>query len=220
MNLNINPREKLFQYGIDTLTNYELLALIIISGTPEINAIDISKQLLSSYNNSLQKLFSANLKQLNKSPGIGLSKACALLSSFEISRRKGLEIGVNKTKLSSSQDVYNYIKPSFCDLLHEEFRILLLNRNNTVVKNILVSKGGVSGTVVDPRIVFKYAIEELASGVILSHNHPSGNIQPSKPDIDITKKLVKAGDYFDIKVLDHLIVCDSGYYSFADEGII
>ena len=220
MNISTNPRDKLLKYGIESLTNYELLALIIISGTPEINVIDISKQLLSTYNNSLNKLFTANLKQLNKSPGIGLSKACSLLASFEISRRKSLEKGANNSKVNSSQEVYNYLKPNFSDLQHEEFRILLLNRNNRVIRNILISKGGVSGTVVDPRIVFKYAVEELASGVILSHNHPSGNIQPSKPDIDITKKLVKAGDYFDIKVLDHLIVCDSGYYSFADEGII
>jgi len=220
MNFSTNPRDKLLQYGIESLTNYELLALIIISGTPEINVIDISKQLLTTYNNSLNKLFTANLKQLNKSQGIGLSKACALLASFEISRRKSLEIGANNSKVNSSQEVYNYLKPYFSNLLHEEFRILILNRNNRVIRNILISKGGVSGTVVDPRIVFKYAVEELASGVILSHNHPSGNIQPSKPDIDITKKLVKAGDYFDIKVLDHLIVCDSGYYSFADEGII
>ena len=220
MNFSTNPRDKLLQYGIESLTNYELLALIIISGTPEINVIEISKQLLSTYNNSLNKLFTANLKQLNKSQGIGLSKACALLASFEISRRKSLEIGANNSKVNSSQEVYNYLKPYFSNLLHEEFRILILNRNNRVIRNILISKGGVSGTVVDPRIVFKYAVEELASGVILSHNHPSGNIQPSKPDIDITKKLVKAGDYFDIKVLDHLIVCDSGYYSFADEGII
>ena len=215
-----SPREKLEYKGVKYLSDSELLSLILISGTQEITVDLISKNLLHLNKNSLKRLFRLSLSQLLSYKGIGHAKACSLLAAFELARRKDQEPLGTLVSINSSKNAYEYVKSDYIDLQQEEFRVLLLNRNNTIIKNILISKGGVAGTVVDPKIVYKHALEELASSIILVHNHPSGNMRPSDADNAITKKLVKAGEYFDIKVLDHLIVCDSVYYSYADEGKI
>lgn len=213
----IMPREKLIYKGIEYLSDSELLAIIINSGTSESSSIEIANQLLESYD--LRSMARLSYEEFILNKGIGPAKACILLAAFELAKRKDL-ISTNGYKIKSSQDAYDYLSPYFTGLNHEEFRVLLLDRSNKVKKCVLLSKGGISGTIVDPKLVFKYALDALASSVILSHNHPSGNLQALECDITITNKLAKAGQLLEIKVLDHLIISDIGYYSFADESVI
>lgn len=214
------PREKLQIKGKESLSNAELLAVIIGSGYKNVSAVDLAKQILSDNDNSLSVLARLGIADFVKYKGIGVVKAVSIVCALELSRRKHSGASRSKVKIASSKDAYDCIAGLMSDLVHEEFRVLLLNRNNRLIKTDRISVGGISGTVVDPKIVFKKALDCNSSSVILVHNHPSGHVLPSEADIRITDKLVRAGNDLDIKVLDHLIIGEKNYYSFADEGRI
>lgn len=212
------PREKMLQRGIDALTDAELLAIILGSGTRELSAIGLARQVLQEVG-SLVQVARCSVNELTRIKGIGPAKAIAIVSAFEMGRRKGLAPD-EVIKFTSSEKVANYLIPRLADLQQEVFYVLFLNRNNEVKAEKPIHRGGVSATIVDPKLIFREAINQLASALILAHNHPSGNLRPSQADISITHKLARAGQLFDIKVLDHIIVSHRGYFSFADEGIM
>lgn len=214
------PREKFMKLGRQNLTDTELVAILIRSGTEKKSAIDLSKEILAAAENNLNVLARMEIHRLTEFLGIGPAKAITLAAALELGRRRKLAEIVKKVQVKSSQDAFQMLEPVLADLNHEEFWILLLNRNNRIIKKVKISSGGVSGTVVDHRIIFKNAIEALASSIILCHNHPSGNLKPSSEDINITNTIKKAGELLDIKVLDHLIISDEGYFSFADESYL
>jgi DNA repair protein RadC len=213
------PREKLLLKGKAALSDAELIAILIGSGTRELSAVDLSKLILQSVNNNLNELAKLSINDLMKFKGIGEAKAISIAAALELGRRRKESETLKKPKIGSSSDVYESIRPYLMDLQHEQFWVLLLNRANEVIRPQQISIGGVSGTVADPKMIFKAAIEHLASAIILVHNHPSGNLTPSQADKDLTKKVKEAGRTLDIPVLDHLIFSDNGYFSFADEGI-
>jgi DNA repair protein RadC len=214
------PREKLLLKGKAALSDAELIAILIGSGTPKLTAVDVAKLILAAVNNDLNELARLSVKDLMKHKGIGEAKAITIVSALELGRRRKETAAAAKTQITCSTDIYNYIKPQLLDLPHEEFWIILLNRANIVMKKESISAGGVAGTVADPKIIFKKALEQLASSVILVHNHPSGNIKPSAADIALTKKMKEAGAFLDLPILDHIIFTDNDYYSFADEGLL
>jgi DNA repair protein RadC len=214
------PREKLLLKGKAALSDAELIAILIGSGTVELSAVDVSKVILQQANNNLNDLAKQTVKDLTKIKGIGEAKAISIIAALELGRRRKDTEAVRKPKIRTSADAYEQIKPYLLDLAHEEFWILLLNRGNEIIRPIQVSSGGVAGTVVDSKIIFKIAIEYLASGIVLIHNHPSGNCTPSQNDKDLTKKLKEVGLLLDIPILDHLIFTEAKYFSFADEGIL
>lgn len=214
------PREKLILKGKSSLTDAELIAILIGSGTTTLSAVDLAKIILQSANNNLHELARLTVKDLIKIKGIGEAKAITIVAALELGRRrKDLETD-EKPKVSSSKDAYEIIKGDLLDIPHEEFWVLILNRANRVVRKQQISQGGVAGTVADPKIIYKSALDALASGIILVHNHPSGNLTPSQADIDLTKKLKEAGKMLEIQVLDHIILAGQKYYSFADEGML
>lgn len=214
------PREKLSLKGAGALTDAELLAILIGSGTSRLSAVDVSKKVLQSAGNSLHTLAKLTAKDLIKVNGIGEAKALTIVAAMELGRRRKESDPRSAPKVSSSKDAYDHLCGDLMDLSHEEFWILLLNRANHIIRKKRISEGGVSGTVADPKIIFKMALEELASGIIVAHNHPSGNMTASQSDIDLTKKLKEAGRFLEIQLLDHLIICGQKYVSFADEGIM
>ncbi len=214
------PREKLIQRGRMALTDAELLAILIGSGTVSETAVDVAKNLLSAVNHDLRELGKQTPGELMKTRGIGKAKAIVLLAAMELGRRRKERDVAQRIRIVSSASAYEEMRPHLQDKQHEEFWILLLNRANEVIRPVQVSLGGVSGTVVDVRLVFKHAVENLASSVILAHNHPSGSLRPSASDKTITRQLSDAGRILSIQVLDHLIVSDNGYFSFADEGML
>ena len=214
------PREKMLLKGKAAISDAELIAILIGSGTGGMSAVDLAKKILSTYSNDLNELGRISIKDLMKFKGIGEAKAITILSALELGRRRQMTQVKVKPKITCSQDAYNCVYPVMEDLTHEVFKILLLNRNNRVTKIETVSVGGVAGTVVDPKIIFKKALDEQASSIILAHNHPSGNLNPSQQDIAVTKKLVAAGKTLEINILDHLIISNQGFYSFLDEGLI
>jgi DNA repair protein RadC len=213
------PREKLLLKGKAVLSDAELIAILIGSGTRELSAVDLSKLILQSVNNNLNELAKLSINDLMKFKGIGDAKAISIAAALELGRRRKESESLKKQKITSSADVYEAIRPYLMDLQHEQFWIILLNRANEVIRPQQISIGGVSGTVADPKMIFKAAIEHLASAIILVHNHPSGNLTPSQADKELTKKVKEGGQTLDIPVLDHLIFSDNGYFSFADEGI-
>ena len=214
------PREKLMAKGTSALSDAELIAILIGSGTANLSAVEVSKKILAHGGNSLNDLAKLSIKELMKVKGIGEAKAITIIAALELGRRrKEYETG-EKPKISSSRDAFELLKGDFMDLAHEEFWVLLLNRANRVIKKKRISEGGVSGTVADPKIIYKMALEELASGVIVAHNHPSGNLTASQSDIDLTKKLKEAGKFLEVQLLDHVIVAGQKYFSFADDGLI
>lgn len=213
------PREKLMMKGKAALSDAELIAILIGSGSRDLSAVDLSKLILQSVNNNLNELAKLSINDLIKFKGIGDAKAISIASALELGRRRKDSEVTKKAKVSSSSDAYEAIRPHLMDLSHEQFWVLLLNRANEIIRPQQISIGGVAGTVVDPKIIFKAAIEHLASSIILVHNHPSGNLTPSQADKDLTKKVKESGKMLDIPVLDHLIFSDNGYFSFADEGI-
>lgn len=226
-NLNIKawaeadrPREKLALKGKNTLSDAELIAILIGSGNKNETAVELSKKILASINNDLNELGKLSISDLTKFNGIGEAKAISIIAALELGRRRKTSDVEKRTKVTSSKDAYNSISPVLSDLQHEEFWVIYLNRNNEIIKQENISKGGVSGTVADSKIIFKRAIETLASAIILSHNHPSGNLKPSNADIQLTKKLKEAGTMLDIPVLDHLIIGEKDYFSFADESLM
>ncbi|WP_343531702.1 DNA repair protein RadC [Pedobacter sp.] len=214
------PREKLLQQGRRQLTDAELIAILIGSGNKNETAVDLSKRILASCQNDLDKLSQLGVKELSRFKGIGEAKAIAIVAALELGRRRN---GANATeiqKILSSVDAFNVVKTDLADLPHEEFWLLLLNRANVMVGKHFMSKGGQAGTVIDPKMVFKIAIEQGAASMVLVHNHPSGNLKPSSADINITKKLVELGTLMEIRIYDHIIVCNNRFLSLADEGYI
>lgn len=214
------PREKLLQKGHASLSNAELIALLIGTGTGALSAVEVSKLVLQSVKNNLHDLAKMTVKDLMKNKGIGEAKAIAIIAAMELGRRRKESEQEEKPKIQGSGDAYELVKGDLIDLPHEEFWVLLLNRANRMTKKKRISEGGVSGTVADPKIIFKLALEELSSGIIIVHNHPSGNLTPSQSDLALTKKLKEAGRVLEIQLLDHLIVAGQKYYSFADEGLM
>lgn len=214
------PREKMLLKGNEALSDAELIAILIRIGSGGLSAVDLAKQILGSYNNDLNELGRLSIKDLMKFKGIAEAKAITILAALELGRRRQMTQVKEKPKITCSQDAYNCIYSVMEDLNHEVFKILLLNRNNRVTKIETISIGGVAGTVVDPKIIFKKALDEQASSIILTHNHPSGNLKPSQQDITVTKKLVEAGKTLEINILDHLIISDQGFFSFLDEGLL
>lgn len=214
------PREKMLLKGKSAMSDAELIAILIGSGTVEENAIALAQRILDSYNKDLSELGRRSIKDLMQFKGIGEAKALTIASALELGRRRQFSDLLQKNSITSARDVYDVMLPVLIDLPYEEFWIVLLNKANHVINKIRISSGGVSGVLVDSKMVFKPALEALASSIILVHNHPSGNLKPSQADIDLTKKLKQAGQYLDIAVLDHLIIAHSGYYSFADESLM
>jgi len=212
------PREKLANKGAHILSNAELLAILIASGSINKNALDIAKDLLDSCEQSIRSLANKSLDELQKLEGIGIAKATTIIAALELSKRSLMEESKATTKIQSSQDAFSIIKPHLFRLQVEEFWVAYLDRSNKVLSLKALSKGGIHGTVVDLRLILKNALDMLASGLILFHNHPSGNLKPSINDDKITKQISDAGKLVDILILDHLIVNDNNYYSYADEG--
>lgn len=217
--LEDNIRERLLEKGVSSLSNSELLAIIVNSGIKNASALDISKNVLYRANNSLLDLVKLGVDDLVKIEGIGLSKAVLLVSIFELSRRRYNESIPVKEQIKSSSQVFEMFR-DLCDQTYESFWILLLKRNNSVIAKRKISDGGVAGTVVDVKLILKYALDTLSSSIILIHNHPSGSITPSNQDILITKKVKEATKYMDIIVYDHIIIGQDTYYSFSDEGVL
>lgn len=214
------PREKLLSKGAETLSNSELLAILIHNGTRDKTAVDLAKEVLKLGKDDLNQLGKLSLKEIMKVKGIGEAKAITIAASLELGRRRQSNPLSQKTAVSSSADIADYLQSMLKDHRHEVFAVIFLNRSNKIIHFEIVSEGGITGTVADPRIILRKALEENAISIILCHNHPSGSLKPSRADEDLTRKIKEAASYFDIRVIDHLIVSDAGYYSFADEGIL
>jgi DNA repair protein RadC len=214
------PREKLQMKGKRALSNAELIAILIGTGTRELTALELSKRLLKRSGGKLKELSRLSVADLTRNKGIGQAKAVTLIAALELANRSGSEEILNRKKVSCSRDVFAFFKPLLQDSSYEEFWILLLNRGNRIINSICISQGGLSGTVADPKKIFKTALEQYAASVVLCHNHPSGNIKPSESDIRLTQKLKKAGSFLDLPVIDHIIIGDDSYFSFADEGLL
>ncbi len=214
------PREKLMLKGKAALSDAELIAILIGSGTKSLSAVDLAKIILNKTGNNLNELAKLSVNDLKKEKGIGEAKAIAIVSALELGRRRKEAEFTEKRQITSSRDIYELMKADLLDKQHEEFWIVLLNRANKVLRKMPISSGGISGTVADPKLIFKFALEESASSIILVHNHPSGNLKPSQADNELTAKLKSAGKFLEIPVLDHLIFGDQGYLSYADEGLL
>lgn len=214
------PREKLRDKGKASLSDAELVAILIGSGSKNESAVNLSKRILASVDNNLNALGKLSLKQLMVFKGIGEAKAISIAAALELGRRRGGEALVQKQKITSSQSVFHIMQPLLGELPHEEFWIIYLNNSNKIIQKNQLSKGGITGTLVDVRLVLKNALEVGATGLILVHNHPSGTLKPSEADKQLTRKLKLAGESLDIKVLDHVIITEKAYFSFADEAIL
>lgn len=214
------PREKLIQKGRSVLSDTELLAILIGSGSRNESAVELSKRILVSSNNSLNELGKLSITQLMQFKGIGEAKAVTIAAALEIGRRRRGEEAQKITKITSSKSVFELLQPKMGELRHEEFWIVYLNNSNTVLQTTQLSKGGITGTLVDVRLVMRQALELGSVAMILAHNHPSGILQPSNADKKITQKLKTAAIALDLKVLDHLIITQKAYFSFADEQIL
>lgn len=214
------PREKLLLKGKNALSDAELIAILIGSGNKTETAVELSKKILASVNNDLNQLAKLNLADLMKFNGIGEAKAISIAAALELGRRRKESTEEKKIKIGSSKNAYEAINDVLSDLPHEEFWVLYLNRKNEIIKRENISKGGVTGTVADGKIIFKNAVNLLASSVILCHNHPSGNLSPSQADIQLTKKMKEIGVIMDTPVIDHIIVGNNNYFSFADENLL
>ena len=213
------PREKLLSNGAENLSHSELLAILIHNGTKEKTAVDLAKEILKLGKDNLNELGKLSVKELMKIKGIGEAKAITIAAALELGRRRHASSSLEKSVVQSSGDIARYLQIKLKDYRREVFAILFLNRANKVNHFEIISEGGITGTIADPRIILKKALEEDATSIILCHNHPSGSIKPSRADEELTSKIKEAARYFDIKVLDHVIVSEDGYYSFADEGI-
>lgn len=214
------PREKLRDKGKSALSDSELVAILIGSGSRYESAVDLSKRILASVDNHLNELGKLSIKQLMTFKGIGEAKAITISAALELGRRRRAEEALERRKIASSLNAYELLQPILGDLPHEEFWIVFLNNFNKVLHKYQLSKGGITGTLVDVRLVLKMALEVGATGLILAHNHPSGNLKPSEADKNLTSKLQQAAQSLDIKVLDHLIITDKKYFSFADQNLM
>ena len=218
--LDDRPREKLLSKGKTTLSDAELIAILIGSGNRTESAVALSKRILQSVNNNLNKLTKLSVEELTTFNGIGNAKAISIITALELGKRRQFEDIVSLPKITNSKDAYKLMQPLIGDLQHEEFWVLYLNNSNKVLAKNQISKGGLTSTLVDVRLLYKRAFELTAVGLIVCHNHPSGKLQPSVSDKQLTAKIKKAGETLDIKLLDHLIITEKAYFSFADEGII
>ncbi|MEA1886392.1 MAG: DNA repair protein RadC [Bacteroidota bacterium] len=216
--LEDRPREKLLYKGISSLSDAELLAILIGSGSNDKSAVDLAREILNVASNNLNRLGKLDIHDLVKLKGIGTAKAINIMAALELGRRRKSAEIIEAAKIRSSNDVYTFFNPLLADLTHEEFWLLYLNRSNKILSRHKLSQGGISGTITDVRLIIKKALELLASSLIICHNHPSGNLDPSEADTRITQKIKEAAAYFDISLLDHIIVTDNGYYSYADNG--
>jgi DNA repair protein RadC len=214
------PREKLLEKGINSLSDAELIAILLGSGTKNETAVEVAKRLLKNSNNNLNELGKLTVNDLIKQKGLGPARAITIIAALELGRRRKITESNDKTAIKSSRDVYEIFQPILGDLSHEEFWVVFLNRANKVIEKKKISQGGITGTVTDIRIIMKDAVNILATGIILCHNHPSGNNKPSESDIGLTNKVKEAAKYFDISLLDHIIIADKNYLSFADDGLI
>lgn len=214
------PREKLLQKGKGALTDAELIAILIGSGTRSLSAVDLSRQILSSIGNDLSALARLSVKDLQRFKGIGEAKAISIVSAMELGRRRKMGEMPVKPKIGGSREVYELMKPYLLDESVEYFYAVLLNRSNKLLKVEMISQGGMSGTVADPKLVFRAALAHGASSIILVHNHPSGTLYPSKSDIDLTEKLKRVGISLELPVVDHVIFTDVGYFSFSDKSMM
>jgi DNA repair protein RadC len=214
------PREKLLSKTPMALSDSELLAILINNGTKDKSAVDLAKEVLHLGKNNLNELGRISVKELTKIKGIGEAKAITIAAALELGRRRQAIGSLEKPVVKDSKEIANYLQAILRDHNHEVFAVVFLNRGNRINHFEIISQGGITGTVADPRIILKKALEEDAVSLILCHNHPSGNLRPSKADEELTFKIREAAKYFDIKVLDHIIVSDEGYFSFADEGIL
>lgn len=214
------PREKLLSKGKISLSNAELLAIMLRTGTRKQTALDLSKGILNEVNNNLIELSKMTVTDFSKFDGVGQAKAITIIAALELGNRRRMTEVMEKEKITGSKDVFNMFRNILSDSQYEEFWMLLLNRANKILRTINISSGGLSGTVADPKKIFKMALDNNASSIILCHNHPSGNIKPSDADIKLTKKLTQAGKLLDMPILDHIIVGEEKYYSFADESMI
>jgi len=214
------PREKLLNKGKTTLSDAELLAILIGSGTRNESAVDLCKRILHQNNNQLHQLQQQTIQQLMQFKGIGEAKAITIVAALELAKRLQMSELKELTKITCAADVFKTMHPFIADLPHEEFWVLLLNNSNKIIYKLQLSKGGLTQTVVDVRLLFKTALEHLATAIVLIHNHQSGQLTPSNADKDITTKIKQAGNTLDIKLLDHLIITREAYFSFADDGIL
>jgi len=214
------PREKLMRKGIQTLSDAELLAILIGSGTREESAVELARRMMHGYQDNLNNLAKAGMDELCKLKGIGEARGIAIIAALELGRRRATCEVLQRNKISSSKDVADIFQSLLGDLPYEEFWVLLLNRSNYIIERLKISQGGIAGTVTDVRIILKTALDKLASSMILVHNHPSGHLVPSDADRRITTKLKEAGALMEVVVLDHVIVSEQGYYSFADENTL
>ncbi|WP_339652894.1 DNA repair protein RadC [uncultured Salegentibacter sp.] len=214
------PREKLLHKGKLSLSDAELIAILIGSGSRNESAVQLSKRILASTGNQLSDLGKLSVKKLCEFKGIGPAKAISIVAAMELGRRRRTEEALEKKKITSSSSVFELMQPIIGELYHEEFWIIYLNNSNKVIEQLQLSKGGITGTLVDVRLTLRKALEVGATSIILAHNHPSGTLKPSEADKQLTQKLKTAAQSLDIKVLDHLIVTEKSYFSFADEGVL
>ena len=214
------PREKLLTKGSISLSDSELLAILINNGNKEDSAVDLAKKVLQLGNNNLNELGKLTLKEIQKIKGIGVAKAITIAAALELGRRRHAGEPLNKPIVKTSGDIAQYLKAIIKDYHYEVFAVLFLNQANKVNHFEIISRGGVSGTIADPKVIFKTALEHNATSLVLSHNHPSGSLRPSRQDEDLTYKIKEAARFLDIKVIDHIIVSEEGYFSFADEGLL
>lgn len=214
------PREKFLLKGKSALSDSELLAIILGSGNNEDSAVELARKILASVDYNWQKLSKLSIKDLMKFKGIGEAKAISVAAALEIGRRKAAQEIPEKEKVTSVNDSYKIFSQYLSDLQTEEFWAIFLDQKNHVIYKTQISKGGISGTLVDVRVIFRIAIEHLATSVVVAHNHPTGNLTPSQPDISITRRIKEAGDLLDIKLLDHLIIGENSFFSFSEQGLL
>ena len=214
------PREKLMLKGNTALSDAELIAILIGSGSREMTAVELAKHILQKVDNNLHELAKLSIKDLQSFKGIGEAKAISIVSALELGRRRKASDLIKREKVTCAEDIYEIMKPNLLDLKYEEFWVLYLNQANIVMKKERISQGGVARTIVDVKLILKKALEELSQSIILVHNHPSGNTKPSKSDVDLTKQLKMACGWLEIVIMDHLIFCDHGYFSFAEGGYL
>lgn len=214
------PREKMLKHGFAALSNAELMAILIGSGNRQESAVELSRRILADFKNDLDQMGKASVDKLKTYKGMGEAKTINVLAALELGKRRQLTGSDKRPKVYTSDDAFNIMAIDLVELQHEEFWVLYLDRANNLIDKSRISQGGLTGTVIDVRIIMKQAIEKLASSIVLLHNHPSGNLNPSQADIDITKKASEAAKLLDMKVIDHLIIADRKFMSFADDGLL
>lgn len=218
--LEDRPREKLLLKGKDSLTDAEIIAILLGSGNRTQTAVELAKHILHSYQNNLNELGKKSVKDLMKFKGIGEAKAISIVAALELGRRRKLAESIERKQIKTSLDIVNVFQPILADIPHEEFWVAYLNRASKIITKQKITQGGIAETVVDVRIIMKHALDHYATAIFLCHNHPSGNTEPSMQDINITKHIIKAGELLNIQVLDHIIIADNKYFSFAEENYI